>query len=34
MNARYYDPATGQFISPDTLVPDAGKLFVVGRFRA
>ncbi len=22
MNARYYDPAIGQFISPDTVVPD------------
>jgi RHS repeat-associated protein len=23
-NARYYDPTLGTFISPDTLVPDAG----------
>ncbi|MBX3053330.1 MAG: hypothetical protein KF753_17750 [Caldilineaceae bacterium] len=23
-NARYYDPALGTFLSPDTLVPDAG----------
>ena len=23
-NARYYDPSLGQFLSPDTLVPDAG----------
>jgi RHS repeat-associated protein len=26
MNARYYDPALGQFISPDTIVPDATNL--------
>ena len=25
-NARYYDPELGQFISPDTLVPDPGQL--------
>ena len=24
-NARYYDPALGQFVSPDTLVPDASR---------
>jgi len=24
-DARYYDPALGTFLSPDTLVPDAGK---------
>jgi RHS repeat-associated protein len=25
-NARYYDPTRGTFLSPDTLVPDAGVL--------
>ncbi len=25
-NARYYDPAIGQFVSPDTLVPDASRV--------
>jgi RHS repeat-associated protein len=30
-NARYYDPALGTFISPDTLVPDAGVLFDYNR---
>jgi len=30
--ARYYDPQLGQFISPDTLVPDAGNLFDYNRY--
>ena len=30
--ARYYDPEIGQFISPDTLVPDPGKLFDYNRY--
>jgi hypothetical protein len=25
-NARYYDSSLGQFLSPDTLVPDAGQV--------
>ena len=32
MNARYYDPITGQFVSPDTLVPDAMNLFEYNRY--
>jgi len=32
MNARYYDPQTGQFISPDTEVPDASNLSSYNRF--
>ncbi|MEZ4662072.1 MAG: RHS repeat-associated core domain-containing protein [Caldilineaceae bacterium] len=32
MNARYYDPAIGQFISPDTLVPDATSVLDYNRF--
>jgi len=32
MNARYYDPQIGQFISPDTEVPDATNLFAYNRF--
>ena len=32
MNARYYDPLLGQFISPDTLVPDAGLLVDYNRY--
>jgi pimeloyl-ACP methyl ester carboxylesterase len=31
-NARYYDSALGQFLSPDTLVPDAGVLFDYNRY--
>ena len=31
-NARYYDPEIGQFISPDTLVPDPGNLFDYNRY--
>jgi hypothetical protein len=31
MHARYYDPATGHFISPDTLVPEPARLLVVSR---
>jgi hypothetical protein len=30
--ARYYDPTRGTFLSPDTLVPDAGVLFDYNRF--
>jgi len=30
--ARYYDPQLGQFISPDTLVPDASNLFDYNRY--
>lgn len=25
LNARYYDPSLGTFLSPDTLVPDSGR---------
>ena len=32
MNARYYDPAIGQFISPDTIVPDPRKVFAYNRY--
>jgi len=32
MNARYYDPLVGMFISPDTIVPDAGVLIDYNRF--
>jgi RHS repeat-associated protein len=32
MNARYYDPVLGQFISPDTLVPDPGVLMDYNRY--
>jgi RHS repeat-associated protein len=31
-NARYYDPQLGTFISPDTLVPDAGVVFDYNRY--
>ncbi|MEZ4868014.1 MAG: RHS repeat-associated core domain-containing protein [Caldilineaceae bacterium] len=31
-NARYYDPEIGQFISPDTLVPDPTDLFDYNRY--
>ena len=31
-NARYYDPEIGQFISPDTIVPDPGKVFGYNRY--
>jgi RHS repeat-associated protein len=31
-NARYYDPAIGQFISPDTLVPDPTNLQDYNRY--
>ncbi|MCB0089100.1 MAG: hypothetical protein KDE54_14415 [Caldilineaceae bacterium] len=30
--ARYYDPVIGQFISPDTIVPDAGSVLDYNRF--
>ncbi len=30
--ARYYDPELGIFISPDTIVPDAGNLFDYNRY--
>jgi|GEM_PF-5641801 len=32
MNARYYDPLVGMFISPDTIVPDAGVLIDYNRY--
>ncbi len=32
MNARYYDPQLGQFISPDTLVPDANNVMDFNRY--
>lgn len=32
MNARYYDSALGQFLSPDTLVPDAGVVLDYNRY--
>ena len=32
MNARYYDPLVGMFISPDTIVPDPGVLIDYNRF--
>ena len=31
-NARYYDPALGTFISPDTIVPDAKMVIDHNRF--
>ena len=31
-NARYYDPEIGHFISPDTLVPEPGKVFAYNRY--
>ena len=31
-NARYYDPALGTFISPDSLVPNAGRIIDYNRF--
>ncbi|MFZ1754286.1 MAG: RHS repeat-associated core domain-containing protein [Caldilineaceae bacterium] len=31
-NARYYNPALGTFLSPDTLVPDAGAVVDYNRF--
>ena len=31
-NARYYDPALGTFISPDSMVPDAGMVVDYNRF--
>ena len=31
-NARYYDPEIGQFISPDTLVPDPTNVFAYNRY--
>ena len=31
-NARYYDPALGTFISPDTMVPGAGQVINYNRF--
>jgi RHS repeat-associated protein len=34
MHARYYDPATGHFISPDTLVPEPARLLAVSRAHA
>jgi hypothetical protein len=31
-NARYYDPALGLFLSPDTIVPDAGRIIDYHRY--
>jgi len=31
-NARYYDPQLGTFLSPDTLVPDGGRVVDFNRF--
>ena len=31
-NARYYDPALGTFISPDTMIPDPGMVIDYNRF--
>ncbi|MFN8444520.1 MAG: polymorphic toxin-type HINT domain-containing protein [Caldilineaceae bacterium] len=31
MNARFFDPLTGMFVSPDTIVPDSGKVFAYNR---
>ena len=31
-NARYYDPTLGTFISPDSIVPDAGTLIDYNRY--
>ena len=31
-NSRYYDPEIGQFISPDSLVPDPSHLFAYNRY--
>ena len=31
-NARYYDPAIGHFISPDTIVPDPGNVLDYNRY--
>ena len=31
-NARYYDPALGTFISPDTLIPDSNRVIDHNRF--
>jgi hypothetical protein len=32
MNARYYDPQIGQFLSPDTLVPDPSSFLSYNRY--
>jgi hypothetical protein len=32
MNARYYDPQLGMFLSPDTVVPDVGAVIDYNRF--
>jgi RHS repeat-associated protein len=31
-NARYYDPVIGQFVSPDTIVPEPGRVFGYNRY--
>ncbi|MFN8445966.1 MAG: RHS repeat-associated core domain-containing protein [Caldilineaceae bacterium] len=31
-NSRFFDPLTGMFVSPDTMVPDAGNVFDYNRF--
>jgi RHS repeat-associated protein len=32
MNARYYDPSTGMFISPDTIIPDPSNVLDYNRY--
>lgn len=32
MNARLYDPALGRFVSPDSVIPDAGKPLAYNRY--
>mgnify|MGYP003389061411 CR=1 FL=1 len=32
MRARYYDPVIGQFISPDTVVPDPNYVYAYNRY--
>lgn len=32
MKARYYDPVIGQFISPDTVVPDPANVYAYNRY--
>ncbi len=32
MNARYYDPALGMFVSPDTIVPNPGQVVDYNRY--
>ena len=32
MKARYYDPVIGQFVSPDTIVPDLANVYAYNRY--